>query len=437
MSQEQPRKNLSEEDWNYWHGLEKELIASGGRKFMSDASLGKLWNLSATHAKRKRELFRECGWIEIEQGKGRTPNLIIWKAGKSLAITPLTGLVPLHGPLYLERPEMEECKQYLKLGSYSQEVRTFVRLKAGKGMGKSSLLIRLQHFLETELKQGVGFVDLGSNSFSPDAFDDLNELLYRFTEEVAEAFRRSQTRLNPPSIKGLWRDYRVPGVNCTMYLQEHIFSQIRSPKTLIIDGIDRVIGKEKIQLEFLSLLRTWNETKMKVVSREPIVWPNIVIAYSTEPYLKYGFSVSPLQNVGEVVELKEFDRAEILELSRRYGLDAFSPQDITSIMALIGGHPTLINRAFYKISQEGMSLSELESKATQLNGPFADYLLEYLELLQNDEQLSQCFQQIVKGEICQNQFAKSQLLKAGLIKLDCLEEKVVCELYRRYFTQHL
>lgn len=435
MNQEELRKNLSEEDWNYWYSLEKGLIASGGQKLMSDASLAKLWNMSATHAKRKREVFRECGLIEIDPGKGRKPNLIVWKGGKSLAITPLAGIVPLHSPLYLERPEMAECKQHLKLGSYSQDVRTFVRLKAGKGMGKSSLLIRLQNFLETELKQVVGFVDLGSNSFSPDVFDNLNALLYRFAEEVAEAFRRS--KLNPPGLKSLWKDYRVPGVNCTMYLQEHIFSKIRSPKTLIIDGIDRVIGREKIQLEFLSLLRTWNETKMKLVSQDKIVWPNIVIAYSTEPYLKYGVSVSPLQNVGEVVELKEFDRSDILELSRRYGLGEFSSQEIASLMALIGGHPTLINRALYKISQEGMSLSELELKATQLNGPFADYLLEYLELLQNDEQLSHCFQQIVTGEICQNQFAKSQLLKAGLIKLENLEEKVVCELYRRYFTDYL
>lgn len=435
MNQDKPLKALNDQEKQDLHTLQDKLIVNGGQISMNHHEIGELLQVSPTTASRRIDCFEECGLIEIRRGAGQGKNLIIWKGGNEQKINPLVGIVPLSSPLYIARVQTERWKQTLRKYSYNPESLSFIRLKAGKGMGKSSELVRMQHFLETELKQIVVSINLGS--FTVNAFNTLNDFLFAFTEEIKEKFSKLVTRLHPPPLETYWKPNRIPARNCELYLENFIFAKINQPKTLILDGIDRVLGKEIIQLEFLNLLRTWNETKMKVVSQDPIIWSNMVIAYSTEPYLRYGFSVSPLQNVGEIVELQEFNPEEIIELARRYGINDLSPQQLTSLIDLIGGHPTLMNRALYKMSQEGMSLAEIEAQATQLNGLFADYLLEYLELLQNDDNLSHCFKQIMNQSICQNQFAKAQLLKAGLIKIDESGETVGCELYKRYLQHHL
>ncbi|MDZ8034956.1 AAA-like domain-containing protein [Nostoc sp. DedSLP04] len=347
---------------------------------------------------------------------------------------PLTGRVPLDSPLYLERSADEKCRQYLQAAQNREESLPFIRIRASKGMGKSSLLVRLCQFLERQQKQAVGFIDLGSIDLSE--FADLNQLLYQFTFVIAQKFSNKLNNHTPPDLKDYWRKDIASGLNCTNYLKEHIFSKIEQPKTLFIDGIDAVLGQEKTQNPFLNLLRTWNESEMKLVSEVPIVWPSIVIAYSTEPYPEYGIKGSIMQNVGIEIDLKEFSPDETLELAKRYGLN-WSLNEVNLLRQLIGGHPALINRAFFEISQGHITLAELEMKATSPTSPFRDDLLKKLDLLEANENLKQCFNKILSGERCTDEFANFQLEKAGLIKVGQDEVKVACELYRKYFDLHL
>lgn len=347
---------------------------------------------------------------------------------------PLTGRVPLDSPLYLERSADEKCRQYLQAAERREESLPFIRIRASKGMGKSSLLVRLSHFLERQQKQAVGFIDLGSIDLSE--FADLNQLLYQFTFVIAQKFSNKLNNYTPPDLKDYWREDIAPGLNCTNYLKEHIFSKIEQPKTLFIDGIDAVLGQEKTQNPFLNLLRTWNESEMKLVSEAPIVWPSIVIAYSTEPYPEYGIKGSIMQNVGIEIDLKEFSPDETLELAKRYGLN-WSLNEVNSLRQLIGGHPALINRAFFEISQGHITLAELEMKATSPTGPFRDDLLKKLDLLEPNENLKKCFKKILNGERCTDEFANFQLEKAGLIKVGQDEVRVACELYKKYFDLRL
>ncbi|MCC5611911.1 AAA-like domain-containing protein [Nostoc sp. CHAB 5834] len=347
---------------------------------------------------------------------------------------PLTGRVPLDSPLYLERAADEKCRQYLQAAQSREESLPLIRIRASKGMGKSSLLVRLCQFLERQQKQAIGFIDLGSIDLSE--FADLNQLLYQFTFVIAQKFSNKLNNHTPPDLKDYWRKDIASGLNCTNYLKEHIFSKIEQPKTLFIDGIDAVLGQEKTQNPFLNLLRSWNESEMKLISEVSIVWPSIVIAYSTEPYPEYGIKGSIMQNVGIEIDLKEFSPDETLELAKRYGLD-WSLNEVNSLRQLIGGHPALINRAFFEISQRDITLAELEMKATSLTGPFRDDLLKKLDLLEPNENLKQCFKKILSGERCTDEFASFQLEKAGLIKVGQDEVRVACELYKKYFDLHL
>ncbi|GGA33832.1 hypothetical protein CYANOKiyG1_50960 [Okeania sp. KiyG1] len=177
---------------------------------------------------------------------------------------------------------------------------------------------------------------------------------------------------------------------------------------------------------------------MKLVSSKKVIWPSVVIAYSTEPYLDAKFKGSPLQNVGTPIELLEFTPECILSLAKIYGL-SWDENNINCLMKLIGGHPSLVQRALYKISQTNISLEELEGEASKISGAFSDYLLSHLEKLQAPEnkQLMVCFQKIMRGEKCKDAFAKFQLEQIGLIKYRGNQEEVSCELYRRFFEENL
>ncbi|MCT7981837.1 AAA-like domain-containing protein [Laspinema sp. A4] len=354
----------------------------------------------------------------------------------SVKIQPLTGIVPLDSPLYLPRDADEICREVLTADRRDRGSLPFIRIKGSSGMGKSSLLVRLRYFLEREENQVVGFVDLADLAMDPEIFEDLNLLLKRFTQAIADTFRESVDKLNPAPLEKNWQKERSSGLNCTNYLEDFIFTPIQQPKTLLIDGIDEILGPDKPQNPFLKLLRSWNEKRMKVVSQSPIVWPSMAIAYSTEPYPELDIKGSILQNVGLEVELPEFNAEEILKLSRRYRLE-WSLEQVQPLMELIGGHPTLVNQALYKISQEQMSWSELESQATLPTGPFGDHLLKKFSIVYENTDLKLCFDQLLRGGTCNDEIAKFQLEKAGLIKIDNAGVQVRFKLYQKYFTNTL
>ncbi len=452
--QTKPIEPLTAEEEEYWQILEQKLVAGNGSFYISQSDFAKLCqenslNCSTATARRKLRRIQEVGRIVMERkGKGNNPYKITWleygdykKVDNTKQLTPLTGTVPLDSPLYLTREADEVCIQKLKAGASREGSRPFIRIRAPKQMGKSSLLRRIQAFLEKQQNHVVGFVDLGdADHFYTNVFDDLDILLYQFTCALSKTFSDSvhRLRLNDlkdlPELKENWHENLTPQLKCANYLHDHIFLPIKQPKTLLIDGIDEVLGKPT-QDPFLKFLRSWNEKRMKVVSQAPIIWPSIVIAYSTEPYSVLGMRGSVLQNVGTVVELKEFNQNQLLELSTKYDLSQrLGEEDIDFLMRLTGGHPALSNQALYQISQ-GMTLHQLEYKAIQPDGPFWNELSRALELLENNHNLLQCFQKILKGDNCNDDLAKFQLMKAGLLKIEDDTVKVI-ELYRNYFDGH-
>lgn len=355
-------------------------------------------------------------------------------APESVKIQPLTGIVPLDSPLYLPREADRICREALTADRSDRGSLPFIRIKGSSGMGKSSLLVRLRDWLERQENQVVGFVDLADLAIDPEIFEDLNLLLKRFTQAIADTFSESVSKLNPPPLEKDWQKERSSGLNCTNYLEDFIFTPIQEPKTLLIDGIDEILGPDKPQNSFFKLLRSWNEKRMKVVSQSPVVWPSIAIAYSTEPYPELGIKGSILQNVGLEVELAEFNAEEILKLARKYRLE-WSEEQVKPLMELIGGHPTLVNQSLYKISQEGMSWAELESQATLPTGCFGDHLLKKFSIVNENTTLKRCFEEILQGGICKDEIAKFQLEKAGLIKIENAGVKVRFKLYQNYFAR--
>lgn len=91
--------------------------------------------------------------------------------------------------------------------------------------------------------------------------------MQRFTQAVFRAFKPSldATAATLPDLDTYWEKNLAPAVKCSEYLNDYLFPQVSAPKTLIIDGMDRVLGQETWE-GFSGFLRAFFEEKMKKVS---------------------------------------------------------------------------------------------------------------------------------------------------------------------------
>jgi len=352
-------------------------------------------------------------------------------------LQPLTTTIPLDDPRYIEREADKKCFAILQEGSTRQDSRPLIRLRSQK-MGKSSLLIRLNRKL-TEQGYIVGRVDLSDTAvFENAAFEDFDLLMKRLANAIMHSFAEQIDGLDFPKLKDYWEPNSAPGQNATSYLTE-TFGKIAGQKVLLIDGLDRVFGKEKTQLSLCELIRSWHENRMKlVIANKPIVYPSMVLTYSTEPYLAYEQKGSPLKNVGIVVELKEFSHKDIEELAGKYRV-RISKDQIEQLMKLVGGLPALVNYALQYFSDssrnQSIDIDSFEESSTQVNGIFWEHLVQHSAMLEEHPTLLEDFRKILGGETCEDDWSKFQLDKAGLITINGKEVKVKCELYQRYYAR--
>ncbi len=142
-------------------------------------------------------------------------------------------------------------------------------------------------------------------------------------------------------------------------------------------------------------------------------------------------------NIGYSVRLPEFYAEQVLDLSRRHGLN-WQNKEVEQLMQMVGGHPYLIRVALYHIAQNGISINQLIEEATEAYSPYIDHLQRLVWILQKSPNLIDVFKKIVMA----NEPVKLEPQKAfqlsgiGLIHLQHDKATVRCQLYRDYFRNY-
>jgi hypothetical protein len=356
----------------------------------------------------------------------------------------LTGCLSLDSPYYMERSIDDEIRRLFSTYRTTPDKSVLcLRVTGSKGMGKSSLLVRMQRYLKENEDHFVAKVNLKEPQFS-DCLGDFKALLYRFTYLVARALRPA-LETEPTPLKDHWDEAIVPGINATDYLQD-LFEKIQQPKTLIIDGIDAILDHESTYAQFSEFLRYWFENKMKWVSAEEVVWPHIIMAYSTEPYANLSQPLgSPLQNVGISLALPEFTPAQVKAQAHRFGLQ-WDDATVTEVMKWVGGHPDLVNRTLHHLAVKSYGSGAVnaatiqhffEDAVSEVNRNFDDYLFKNLDLLKRNKRLRDFFIKTLQEEPWRDEFTRFQLEKVGLVKIEGDQLLVRFRLYEEYFKIHL
>ncbi|HIK28935.1 MAG: AAA-like domain-containing protein [Oscillatoriaceae bacterium SKW80] len=335
------------------------------------------------------------------------------------------GPVSLNSPFYVERnPAEADCYDALAFPG------ALICIKAPKQMGKTSLLNRI---LAARKKQGDRAVRLNLLQAEKAVFSTLDKFLRWFCSYVTQKLKLAS------HLDDYWDENRGSIVSCTTYFEAHLLEKLNAPFVLALDELDRVFQYPEIAKEFLPMLRSWHEEAKTVEIWEQL---RIVVAYSTEEYVKLDINQSPF-NVGLRVELSEFTQEQVENLACRHKLECESDKKrhnlVSAIMEMVGGHPYLVRLALYHLARRDVTLEELLRDAPTDAGIYGDHLRRHLETLKKHPQLEAALKEIVstKEPVRIETMIAYKLYSMGLIKRQgdrCIPR---CELYRQYFRARL
>ncbi len=328
------------------------------------------------------------------------------------------GAVPLTSPFYLERTPFK--------AQIDREIRkpgALVRIKAPREMGKTSLLMRV---LDSAKGLGYKTVSLNIEQVDAEILGNLDRFLRWLCANVARQLQLT------PMLDEYWDEDLGSKVSCTAYFQDYLLEKISTPIVLAFDEMNHIFEHPQMAQDFLPLLRSWYE-EAKILP----IWQKLrlIVVHSTEIYIPLQLNQSPF-NVGLPIQLDTFSLTEVQQLARCYGLDWDDDgAEARQLMAMVGGHPSLVNIALYHLSDGTVSLSELLKTAPTAAGIYYHHLQRHWVTLTQQPELAQALDRVMSATqpIALAPILAYQLSSLGSI--DRLGDKVVpaCELYRQAF----
>lgn len=330
-----------------------------------------------------------------------------------------SGPLSLDSPFYISRPPIEELayQEISKPGSV-------LRIKAPRHTGKSSLILRL---INRAKELGAKSIILDLQQVPEEYLQDLNKFLRCFCANIS-----LQLGLKP-ILDDYWDEDIGSKISCTLYLQGYILTAIDSPLVLVLNEVNRLFEYPKIAGEFLPLLRSWHEEAKQQNNWQKL---RLVVAHSTENYLTLNINQSPF-NVGLPLKLTNFTLEQVKDLASRYGLSWEDSLPAEKLMAMVGGHPYLIQLAFYHLHLGNLSLDRLLQEAATEGGIYRDTLRCCLAALEKQPQLMAALQEVIKNKhpVQLQPINAYKLDSLGLLKVEGSYCTISCELYRQYFSQ--
>ncbi|MFM2060894.1 MAG: hypothetical protein RLZZ507_564 [Cyanobacteriota bacterium] len=323
--------------------------------------------------------------------------------------------------LYIKRSPIED----LAIATISQSG-SLIRIQAPSGMGKTSLINHLMGVAD-QMEMETVFVDV--QQADTEVLNNLDLFLRWFCCNIGR-----QLNLEP-KFDDYWFDGAGSKLSCTTYVQEYILNQLQQPILVAIDKVHYLVDYPNLANNFFPLLRSWYE---QARVREDWQKLRLIIAHSGELDLPIQSHQSPF-NVGLPLLLPDFTKTQLQDLVYRYQLHTVGISDYQSLeplFDLIGGHPYLLNLAFYWLRSGYLSLAQLLQEAPTDKGIYSDHLRRQRIILQRNDNLMNAFYQVLLNpdSVDLDTSTAYQLESMGLVKLNGKKISVKYELYRQYFS---
>ena len=324
---------------------------------------------------------------------------------------------------YIPRPPIEkQCYEALR------QPGSLLRVKAPRHMGKTSLVNYLLCQLANEQYRTV-YLSL-QLTHRRKHLVDLSLFLRWFCLNMS-------WELGIPAVLDDYWDEDGLGskVSCTTYFEQYLLPKADGPLVLCLDDVDLLFPYPEVYEDFFGLLRSWYEK-----ARSRLIWKKfrLVIVHATEVYIQLNIHQSPF-NVGVPVSLPDFTLEQAQHFAREHQLEG-TVQLVQPLLALVGGHPYLLQLAFLALAHQPEDfLEEFLGELPTDSGIYATHLRDYLLKLQQDPELAIAFQQVILSEngVQLKSMVAYKLQSMGLISLTRNMARPRCRLYRDYFAERL
>ncbi len=341
--------------------------------------------------------------------------------------------LPAAQPLALEMPEgtmdpesrfyVERLTDAIAISTIERSGGVTITIKGPRQMGKSSLLIRTKARAEAMGKR-VAYLDF--QLFERSVLMDSDRFYRQFCEWLTEELELET------QVAKYWEAPLGNSMCCARYISRYLLKALGNPLVLVMDEVESMFETE-FKSDFFGMLRNWHNNRATTS-----IWKqlDLVLVTSTEPYhLIENLNQSPF-NVGQVIDLIDFDSHQVADLNQRHG-SPLNPTQVQQLMALLAGHPYLIRRALYVVASQQMTVMELLTQATADRGPFGDHLRYHLFRMNDKPELVQGLLEVIRQQRCSNERVFVKLRGAGLVRQDGKTVLPRCQLYADYFQEHL
>lgn len=334
---------------------------------------------------------------------------------------PLQGQLSLDSPFYIHRQPAERlCAEAIfRPGE-------LIRLRGPRQFGKTSLVARtLSHAQEHGFRTAV----ISLQSADRQLFTDLNQFLRWFCAMVARALDM------PNQLDTRWNPLFGSNYSCSDYFETYLLAAAETPLLLVIDEVDELFNYPEIAADFFGMLRAWYEQGRYGIRQRP-EWSRLrlFLIRSSPVWLPIQLHQSPF-NVGLLIDLPAFNQEQIEVLAQRYDLAPASTYG-EKLLALLGGNPYLTQIAMFYLSQEHLSLGDLQESSLSLDGIFGSHLREVLSTVELYGLLNTMTALSSQPEgISLSPQVTYKLRGLGLIKLRNRRAVPQCQLYGEYFRQ--
>ncbi len=334
--------------------------------------------------------------------------------------------LPPPSPDYLERTAIESrCYEAI------EKPGTPIRIQAPWHMGKTVLMDKI---LSRAKQQGYLAVSLSFRLVQKEHLSELDQFLRWFAAYIGDELKELGVQLElPKNLEDYWDNTFSSKHSCKKYWEKYLLKAIKKPLVLGLDDMDVIYQNPEIAQEFFDLLREWCEEGKRSHNWEKL---RLVLAYSRKIHISDIFR-SPF-NLGEPIKSLEFEPEEVHKLAQQYGL-AGKDKQIKQLMAIVGGHPYLVQTALKEIYCQNLTWERLLATAPTSQGIYHDHLDNIYCQLQQLPQLKDAMKQVVQTTepVLLEWEQRLKLEGMGLVKLEGNRVTIRCQLYRQYFQNHL
>ena len=322
--------------------------------------------------------------------------------------------------IYIERPPIESrCfQEVVKPGAV-------IRIQAPQRMGTTMLISRIFDYVK---ERNYRIVLLNLLRANESTLQDLETFLKWFCKQVGRQLKLEN------QLADYWEEDSGPNDNCTAYFEDYLLENLDSPLVLGLENLDRIFQYQTVAASFLGLLRAWHEDAKYMERWQKL---RLVLAVSTEVFIPLDINQSPF-NVGLPIELPEFNLEQVQELAKKYGLNWTAAQ-AKQLMAIVGGHPYLVDFTLNEVKASGESLAVILDQAHTEAGIFHRHLRKLWLRIEGKSELIAALKTVVNSEhpVAIDRDRLFELDSMGLVKKQGNQVEPRCQLYRLYFQDRL